>query len=117
WINRIAVNYILDQRKKRRIQACSLTGEEESVIQVPDTTYDPRDRHSREERDECVLRAIEQLPDKYKLVLMMRHMEEMSYEEIAQALSLPIGTVMTHLHRARVKLAEMLQPLQTEWLS
>ncbi|HQH71853.1 MAG TPA: sigma-70 family RNA polymerase sigma factor [bacterium] len=117
WINRVTVNYILDQRKKRRITACSMTDQEENVINVPDSTYDPRDQHSREERDACVLRAIDQLPDKYKIVLMMRHMENMSYEEIAQALSLPVGTVMTHIHRARVKLSEMLQPLQAELLS
>lgn len=117
WINRITVNYILDQRKKRRVQTSSLTLDDDQEINVPDSTFDPYTRQIQGEREELVLKAIQQLPDKYQLVLLLRHIEELSYEEIAQALSLPLGTVMTHIHRARAKLSELLRPMQTELIS
>ena len=64
-----------------------------------------------------VVAAINHLRDEYREVLVLGHIEHMSYEEISQSLSLPLGTVMTHIHRARSKLAEVLKPLQTEILS
>lgn len=117
WINRIAVNYVLDQRKKRRIRASSLTMEDDQVLNVPDSTYDPHREQKRCEREDVVLKAIHQLPDKYQMVLLLRHIEDLSYEEIAQTLSMPLGTVMTHIHRARAKLSEILRPMQSELLS
>lgn len=50
---------------------------------------------------EQVRMALDRLPDNWRAVLIMRHMEELSYEEIAVSLGLPLGTVKTHLHRAR----------------
>jgi RNA polymerase sigma-70 factor, ECF subfamily len=117
WINRITVNYVLDQRKKKRVKAVSLTMEDDNVLNVPDETYNPHDAQESFDREELVLKAIHQLPDKYQMVLLLRHIEELSYEEIAQTLSLPLGTVMTHIHRARVKLSEILRPMQSELLS
>ncbi len=117
WINRITVNYILDQRKKKRVKACSLTMEDDHVLNIPDETYNPHDEQESFNREELVLKAIHQLPDKYQMVILLRHIEELSYEEIAQTLSLPLGTVMTHIHRARVKLSEILRPMQSELLS
>src|SRR5262249_30247510 len=58
--------------------------------------------------------AIQQLPGKYRAVLILRHLQELTYEEIAQALSLPVGTIKTHLFRARNLLKERLQLLEHE---
>ncbi|MDX9755258.1 MAG: RNA polymerase sigma factor [bacterium] len=114
WIRRITVNYMLDQRKKKKVKTQSITTEDDQVIEIPDNQYDPRREYYDREKNRLVLDAINQLPNKYREVLVLRHIENMSYEEIAQSLSLPLGTVMTHLHRARGKLAELLKPMQTE---
>ncbi len=53
--------------------------------------------------------AIEQLPEKYRLVIRLRHVEERSYEEISKMLKLPIGTVKAHIFRARELLYKQLR--------
>jgi RNA polymerase sigma-70 factor (ECF subfamily) len=59
--------------------------------------------------DEQLVHAIEELPDEYQTVLVLWAIEEFSYKEIAEAVDVPIGTVMSRLHRARQRLAEKLQ--------
>jgi RNA polymerase sigma-70 factor (ECF subfamily) len=59
--------------------------------------------------DEKLLHALESLPSEYQVVLLLWSVEELSYKEIAEAVSVPIGTVMSRLHRARQRLAAMLQ--------
>ncbi|HEX4124799.1 MAG TPA: sigma-70 family RNA polymerase sigma factor [Tepidisphaeraceae bacterium] len=59
--------------------------------------------------DEKLLHALESLPSEYRVVLLLWSVEEMSYREIADAVNVPIGTVMSRLHRARRRLAAMLQ--------
>lgn len=67
----------------------------------------------REELGE-VLSAMNVLPARYRAALTLRHLHELSYEEIAHALELPIGTVKTHLHRARAALLMELQRRREE---
>ena len=57
----------------------------------------------REELDE-ILAAMGELPAHYRAVLTLRHMQQLSYQEVADALGIPLGTVKTHLHRARAAL-------------
>jgi RNA polymerase sigma-70 factor, ECF subfamily len=59
--------------------------------------------------DEKLVHALESLPSEYQVVLLLWSVEELSYKEIAEAVSVPIGTVMSRLHRARQRLAAMLQ--------
>lgn len=66
------------------------------------------DRLDDAELTERVRKAIDRLPGMYRAVLTMRYTEEMSYEEIAQALDLPLNTVRTYLHRAKARLREQL---------
>lgn len=114
WLRRITINYMLDQRKKSRVNAVSLTTEDDQEIPVVDDTYDPREKHYQNEREATILNALDKLPEKYRIILMLRHFENLSYEEIAETLSIPLGTVTTQIHRARNKLAELLQPFQSE---
>ena len=116
WIRRITVNHILDLRKKREIRAVSLTQEKADDFDVPDSRNDPRDEIRRAEQHQTVLKALDRLPDKDRTILLLRHFENLSYEEIAEILAIPIGTVMTNLHRARKKISELLKPLQAELL-
>jgi RNA polymerase sigma-70 factor, ECF subfamily len=114
WLRRITVNYMLDQRKKKKVQTSSLTMEDDSMLEIHDDHFDPREEFAKEEKQKKVFQALNNLPDKYREVLVLRHIEQLSYEEIAQTLSLPLGTVMTQIHRARSKLAEILKPIQSE---
>ncbi len=61
------------------------------------------------DRERDMLRMVAQLPGNYRQVVMLFYMEERSYEEVARMLDIPVGTVKTHLHRARLQLATMLK--------
>ncbi len=65
--------------------------------------------HIGEHMDQEVARAVQALPEEYRTVLMLWALEDFSYQEIADALKIPIGTVMSRLHRARSKLTQQLQ--------
>jgi len=69
------------------------------------------DRVPRVERqpDFDIARLVAQLPENFRQVVMLFYMEERSYEEVARMLDMPLGTVKTHLHRARKQLAMMLE--------
>jgi RNA polymerase sigma-70 factor (ECF subfamily) len=72
-------------------------------------TPPPYDQFSFDGMDQQLVRAIEGLAPEYQIVLMLWAVEELSYKEIAQAVGIPIGTVMSRLHRARQKLSEQLR--------
>lgn len=113
WIKRIAVNYMLDQWKKKKVWTQSLENDAGEMIDVPDsTTSCPHDALATKEDEEMVWNAIQSLPEKYRVVVVMRHLEDMRYEDIAATLGLPLGTVTTHLHRARAMLAELISKAQ-----
>lgn len=114
WVRRIAVNYILDLRKKKKVDTVSMTTDEETEWDFEDNGGNPRDEKFKQDQEKIVLDAIEQMPDKYKMILLLRHIEQLSYEEIAEALAIPLGTVMTQLHRARHQLADILRPVESE---
>ena len=73
------------------------------------TTPPPYDQFSFDGMDQQLVRAIEGLAAEYQIVLMLWAVEELSYKEIASAVGIPIGTVMSRLHRARQKLSEQLR--------
>ena len=67
--------------------------------------------HERPDRTPDILRLVGELPDQYRQAILLYYMEEKSYEEVAAMLDLPLGTVKTHLHRARKQLAEAIGAL------
>lgn len=102
WIWRIAKNHALNRikvlvRRERLPDAGPL---EEAPR--PDRVYDERERRS------AVQRAIARLEPDSRLVVALRDLEGLSYEEIAEIVEEPLGTVKSRLHRARLRLAEML---------
>ncbi len=103
WMYRIAVNLCLDYRQDRHVTT-SL-----SDIDVPVQEPSPEAQAMQHEVQKQVQRAIMALPPKYRAVIVLRHMEDLSYEEIAAALDLPVNTVRTHLFRAREALRKALQ--------
>lgn len=106
WLYRIATNHTIDYLRKKKLQTLSIdepmkTRDGEMQMQLPDEDAGADRRIMRKQRQRMVQEAIEDLPEKYRKVIEMRHMEEKSYQEIADVLDLPLGTVKAHIFRAR----------------
>jgi RNA polymerase sigma-70 factor (ECF subfamily) len=82
---------------------------EETLVRLTDTRPGPDHALERDELEEALHRAIGELPDERRLVVVLRDVEGLGYEEIAAALELPVGTVRSRLHRARLDLKEKLE--------
>jgi RNA polymerase sigma-70 factor, ECF subfamily len=111
WLYRIAYNCSLrqlEQRKRDKALQAAIQAEQISV---------ERDEQAQVEAHDCQALVREQLstlPAKYRIVLILRHLQEMTYEEIAEILTMPIGTIKTHLFRARNLLKERLEAFERE---
>ncbi len=106
WLYKIASNHAIDYKRKRRLTTISLdkptlTKDGEVRHEIPDVTYRPDQEIEGGQRENIIQEAIDSLPPKYNRVIVMRHQQEKSYEEIAQELDLPLGTVKAHIFRAR----------------
>lgn len=114
WLYKIATNHTIDYLRKKKLPTFSIdkpiqTKDGNLEYEVPDTTYRP-DRHVvADQRRELIQEAIDTLPEKYHRVIVLRHQQEKSYEEIAQELDLPLGTVKAHIFRARKLLYKYLR--------
>ncbi len=105
---KIAVNLCHDWAEQKKIaptQSLDVDGE----IDFPDDASDPLRAVSDAELRERVRAKLELLPALYRTVIALRYTEEMSYEEIATALDVPLNTVRTNLHRAKMKLRVLLE--------
>lgn len=114
WIYKIALNKGIDYLRKKRLQTFSIdkpisAKDGEMHFEVPDSTYEPDKHIIASEKSALIQQAIDKLPVKYKRVIIMRHMEEKDYSEIAEELKLPIGTVKVHIFRARELLNKYLR--------
>jgi len=109
WIYRIAGNLIIEERKGRRQTEVSLD-ETWPGADVP--RFDPgaADRAFDEiELRDRLSKAIDQLPANYQVLVNGHYLDGMRYEDLAESLQLPMGTVKTHLHRAKQLLRRMLE--------
>jgi RNA polymerase sigma-70 factor (ECF subfamily) len=114
WLYKIATNHCIDHIRKRKISTYSLDEElelEEDTVhrEIPDWSKTPDYELLRKEKNEIIHQAINSLPEHYRKVIILRHFEDKSYEEIAKELKLPIGTVKIHLFRARELLYKKLK--------
>jgi RNA polymerase sigma-70 factor (ECF subfamily) len=116
WLYRIAYNCCLKQLEQRKKdKALNAAIQAEHLL----------DHADKEERASTVLEIhdfqnlvrehLSMLPAKYRVVLVLRHLQEMTYEEMAEILTIPIGTIKTHLFRARNLLKERLETFEQEW--
>ena len=115
WLFRIASNLCVDRfrRGKNRTAAYSLDepvlgGETEGRHEVPDTTYEPHRLLENVEMAEQIQHALAQLPEKLRATLILHDVEGMPYEEIAQVVGCPLGTVKSRLFNARMQLRQKL---------
>jgi len=114
WIYRIVTNVYLDERKRLKSHPTTslddtIELDENSVTrQIEDTAPTPDEIVETKERMRVLQRAINSLPDYQRVIITLYHVEHRSYEEIAQILHLPIGTVKSRLNRARLAIAQIL---------
>ncbi|MEO1022531.1 MAG: sigma-70 family RNA polymerase sigma factor [Bacteroidota bacterium] len=106
WLYRIATNHTIDYLRKKKLQTYSIhepyqAKDGEMEIQLPDTSFATDEPIIKHQRKVMVQEAIANLPEKYRVVIEMRHLEERSYQEISEELDLPLGTVKAHIFRAR----------------
>jgi len=113
WIYRIAYNVCAAEldRARHRVDFVSIDegeDEERPRLDLRDAGQDPEAMFSRIDFRWTIQRLLDRLPPRYKAILTLFYLEEMSYEEIGEIMTLPMGTVKTHLHRAKQALRDMI---------
>jgi RNA polymerase sigma-70 factor (ECF subfamily) len=114
WLYKIATNNCIDYIRKRKLNTYSIdkdisTDDDDMKFEIPDSNYLPDKDIIDDERKKILAGAIDKLPLRYKKVILMRHKDDMEYEEIAKKLKLPIGTVKAHIFRGRELLNKYLK--------
>lgn len=120
WIYTIALNLArseLRKRKRRQFFSLNSSTHEDSNTEgfdLPDTSSGPSEHLEQSELGRAIQKAIDQLPVKYRTVIVLRDVQELSYEQISEILECPTGTVKSRVNRARLRLQEMLRQWQIE---
>lgn len=107
WIRRIAANLCINELNRNKKLVFSL--DEQMDTPLERITRGPEEAQVARERKRRVREAIIELPPHYRAVIELRHFQELSYKEIARALSIPLSDVKSHLYRARQSLAQRLE--------
>lgn len=123
WLFRIAINNCIDHIRKKRLHFLSIDepvddqGDQDYATNICFRGLNPEEKVIRHQRIELIRTTLEQLSQKYRLMIELRYFEELSYDEISTELQMPIGTVKAQLHRAREALYEILsQPGASDYL-
>lgn len=115
WLFKIAVNNAIDFMRKKRIVTHSLNNDNSDsdsvykTLDIKTPTLDPEEQFIHDQRAELLKEIVDTLHPRYKQLIKLRFFDELSYEEIAESLKLPIGTVKNQLFRAKDLLYEILK--------
>ena len=121
WLFKIANNVAIDHLRKRQLDTISTDGSRHATTaaEVEATSFDvvepgqnALEQLTSQELGASIERAVARLRPMYRSCILLRHVEGRSYEEIAQTLDLPLGTVKTYIHRARHELRKELSDLR-----
>lgn len=113
WLYRIASNNCIDFHRRKKVMHVSLNqnfgdGEEEEM-EIEDSSYVPDIDILHKERKDALKRAADSLPENYRTIMNLRHSQDMDYNQIAEKMNIPLGTVKAHLFRARKLMYEALK--------
>jgi RNA polymerase sigma-70 factor, ECF subfamily len=123
WIFKIANNAAIDHLRRRELDTLSLDGSphaatpeamQATALQIGARQESPLDAVEAKELGGAIEAAIGRLRPEYRSCILLRHVEGRAYEEIAEILDLPLGTVKTYIHRARNELRQSLAHLREE---
>lgn len=114
WLYRIVTNVCLDRLRRQQREPLGLElltedGEFGPVREVPDDAPDPAEQAARSERQQVVQECLQGLTDDHRAVIVLYDINGFSYEEIAEMLDLPLGTVKSRLSRARMALKQRME--------
>jgi RNA polymerase sigma-70 factor (ECF subfamily) len=115
WLFRIATNNCIDFIRKKRLETTSISASyrddngEDVSMDIKDINLNPQEEAIKGQKIEIMQLIITKLPPKYQTLVNMRYFRELSYEEIADELQAPLGTVKAQLHRARELLYDLVK--------
>ncbi|MEX0909167.1 MAG: sigma-70 family RNA polymerase sigma factor [Gemmatimonadaceae bacterium] len=121
WLFKIANNVAIDHLRKRTVDTVSLEGSryatttaeaESTAIPVASKDQSALEEMESRELGGAIEQAVAALRPEYRACILLRHVEDRSYEEIAATLDLPLGTVKTYIHRARHELRKALEDVR-----
>ncbi len=121
WLFKIANNITIDHLRRRQLDTVSIEGAPDAVtgermrataIAVASGGESPLEELESRELGAAIEEAIAKLRPEYRACIILRHVEDYSYDEIAEIVKLPLGTVKTYIHRARQELREHLEDLK-----
>lgn len=115
WLNQIVTNLFYDELRKstRKPQLVSIDNDQESsgyYTQIPDKAHKPAEKAMSMELDKMIKHEIQNLPEHFRIAIILRELQGLSYEEIAVATHTTIGTVKSRIARARDRLQDGLKP-------
>jgi RNA polymerase sigma-70 factor (ECF subfamily) len=114
WLYTIAGNLARSEyrkRKRRRVYSLNSTNrdDEEYEMEIPDETYLPDTHAESTIQDHYIQEALSQIPEDFREVVVLRDVQQLTYEEIADITGLPMGTVKSRINRGRTKLQDLLK--------
>lgn len=121
WIFKIATNLTIDHIRRKELDTVSIDGSRNAVtaeqieatsITIASPDENPEELLEAKQLGEEIESAIGRLRPEYRAAILLRHVDGREYQEIAEILSLPLGTVKTYIHRGRNELREQLQHLR-----
>src|SRR5438105_2395160 len=121
WLFKIANNITIDFLRRRHLDTISIEGAPDAVtaesrrattVSLASTGQSPLEELESKELGLQIEQAIAKLRPEYRACILLRHVEDYSYDEIAEIVKLPLGTVKTYIHRARAELREALGELK-----
>lgn len=115
WLYRIATNNCIDFIRKKKVKQVSIDTAEDDEgggsnhpMQIKSDTLNPEEMSIKKQKIERLKAIIEQLPQRYIILIKLRYFEEFSYDEISEQLDIPLGTVKAQLFRARELLSNIM---------
>ena len=108
WVMRVTHNLVIDTSRRRRLRSALFAGgaDVDSLVASVPAHAPAGDSAERGELRELLEAAVAELEEPYRSIVIMREIQDRSYNEIAEAMEMPLGTVKVYLHRARARLRE-----------
>lgn len=119
WLNQIVINLFYDElrRRPRKLPTISIdapiegeNGESDLLREIPDPSLKPDEHSLVQELDQLIRKAMASLPEQFRTAIVLRELQGLSYEEIAESIGCELGTVKSRIARARTRLQEILTP-------
>ena len=104
WVIRISTNHVIDYRRKKKQDVINI----DDMVYEPSTNETPENEYLKSEGQKHLANAIKELPDMYKIPIVLYHQQDLSYQEIADVLNEPLSKIKNRIFRGRKMLKEIL---------